>query len=185
VTAAGTSEGAPERVVLVGFMGAGKTTVGARLAAILGWDFVDLDREIEARTGRRVAEISDASGEDAFRRLEIQAAREASARRRVVVAAGGGAFAQDETRRLLQTGALTVWLRCALDTLLARIAPDGRRPLARNRATIEPLLAAREAFYRLADVAIDTTDRSVDAVARAVADVVTGPSPSTRRTSAE
>ena len=175
----------PERVVLVGFMGAGKTTVGSRLAAILGWDFVDLDRAIEAREGRRVAEIFDVLGEPAFRERELAAAREACLRRRVVVAAGGGAFAQDDTRKVLQEGALTVWLKCAPNVLIGRIRPDGSRPLARNRATIRSLLAAREDFYRLADVVVDTTDRSVAAVARAVADVVTGPSPSTRRTSAE
>jgi shikimate kinase len=102
-----------------------------------------------------------------------------------VVAAGGGAFAQEATRKVLQEGALTVWLSCAPEGLMKRIRPDGSRPLARNRATIRALLAAREEFYRLADVVVDTTDRSVAAVARAVADVVTGPSPSTRRTSAE
>jgi shikimate kinase len=147
----------PERVVLVGFMGSGKSTVGPLLAAELGWGFRDLDAWIEAREGQAVADIFRERGEPEFRALELQAAREAASLRRHVVAAGGGAFAQEATRKLLQEGAVTVWLRCGLDALWARVGGDGRRPLAANRATMAAILQAREPFYGLADMAVDTT----------------------------
>lgn len=157
------------RVVLVGFMGAGKTTVGRALARLIGWDFVDLDEAIEERVGRKVAAIFDEDGEEAFRALERAAASEAARRERLVVAAGGGAFVDPRTRALLREGASVVWLTCAPDALRARIPEDGNRPLARNRATIGALLTEREPFYRLADLAVDTTSGGPRDAARKVA----------------
>ena len=158
-----------ERVVLVGFMGAGKTTVGRELAALLGWAFVDLDAEVEARAGRSVAAIFDSDGEAAFRALERAAAVDAMRHPRAVIAAGGGAFAEPATRAVLEAGATTVWLRCDLPALLARIPADGSRPLGRNRATIGALLSQREPVYRLAALTVDTTDCAPGEAARAIA----------------
>ena len=158
-----------ERVVLVGFMGCGKTTVGRELATLLGWDLVDLDAEIEARAGRSVAAIFAEEGEAAFRARERAAAEGAMRRERVVIAAGGGAYAEPATREILEAGALTVWLRCALPALLARIPDDGSRPLGRNRATIGALLRQREPVYRLAALTVDTTDCAPGDAARAIA----------------
>jgi shikimate kinase/3-dehydroquinate synthase len=160
------------RIVLVGFMGAGKTTVGRELAALLGWDFVDLDERVEARAGRSVAGIFETDGEAAFRALELDAAREAMRGERVVIAAGGGAFAHEETRAALAAGATTVWLRCALPALLRRIPPGDSRPLARNRATIPALLSERERVYRLAALTVDTTEGAPRDAARAIARAV-------------
>jgi shikimate kinase len=157
------------RIVLVGFMGAGKTTVGRELAALLGWEFVDLDHRVEEKAGRRVAEIFDGDGEAAFRALELDAAREAMRRERIVIAAGGGAFAQDATRAVLSAGATTVWLKCALPALLQRIGRGGGRPLGRNRATIPALLGERERVYRLAALTVDTTEGAPRDAARAIA----------------
>src|SRR5688572_18276814 len=106
------SRALPQRIVLVGFMGCGKSTVGAELARRLGWGFRDLDRWIEARRGLTVARIFRRHGEAFFREEERRAARAAARLRRHVVAAGGGAFAQEGTREILQKGSLTVWLRC-------------------------------------------------------------------------
>jgi shikimate kinase len=156
------------RIVLVGFMGAGKSTVGRELAALLGWDFVDLDERVAARAGRSVAEIFDGFGEAAFRDLELLEARAAMRGERVVIAAGGGAFAGDATRAALSAGATTVWLRCALPALLRRIGGGGR-PLARNRERIPALLDERERVYRLADVTVDTTEGAPRDAARAIA----------------
>src|SRR5439155_26073191 len=103
-------------------------TVGPILARRLGWTFVDLDLEIEAQAGRRVAEIFEAGGEPAFREAALAAAPRAASLSRVGLAAGGGAFTVPLTRATLQAGALTVWLRCDLDTLLGRIPADGSRP---------------------------------------------------------
>jgi len=158
----------PRRVVLVGFMGAGKTTVGRTLAEQLGWEFIDLDVLVESRTGRSVARLFEESGEVAFRREEKAAAEEASSREAVVIAAGGGAFPEPDTRAVLQRGALTVWLRCGIDTLRRRIPDDGSRPNARNRERIGPLLAAREPAYRMADMVVDTESCAPDDAARVI-----------------
>jgi shikimate kinase len=163
----------PARVVLVGFMGAGKSTVGPLLARRLGWDFLDLDDDIEAAAGRPVPEIFAKDGEAAFRAAERAAAERASTRERLVLATGGGAFTIPETRKVLQLGAMTVWLRCTLDALLARIPADGSRPLAANRATIAPLLVGREPSYALADLTVDTTRTAPAEVARIIAEAAT------------
>jgi shikimate kinase len=157
------------RIVLVGFMGAGKTTVGRHLAALLGWDFVDLDDRIVARAGRPVAAIFREHGEAAFRAAEHQAAVELQHRRFVVIAAGGGAFVAPGTRAVLSAGALTVWLRCALPALVARIGNDASRPLAGSYETISALLNEREPLYRLADLAVDTTGVAPPDAAREIA----------------
>jgi shikimate kinase len=160
----------PARVVLVGFMGAGKTTVGPLVARLLGWSFVDLDDQIEADAGRSVPEIFRDLGEPAFREKERAAAERVCARQQLVLATGGGAFTIPETRRVLQGGALTVWLRCEIEALMARIPADGNRPLAANRATILPLLVGREPSYALADLTVDTTRTAPAEVARIVAE---------------
>lgn len=150
----------PARVVLVGFMGAGKTAVGRRLARRLGYRFEDLDQRIEARAGSTIAALFEARGEAAFRALEEEEARALVAVPRLVVATGGGAFAQPATRAVLQEGALTVWLQCSLEAVLRRIRPDGSRPLAGNREIMRALLAEREPSYHQADVAVDTSRRT-------------------------
>ena len=165
-----TLHGGRERIVLVGFMGAGKTTIGALLGEILGWDFADLDQVIEARAGKPVAAIFRDQGEPAFRAAEQAAAAFLANRRALVIAAGGGSFTAPTTRAVLSTGAVTVWLRCALPALLARIADDGSRPLAANRETIAALLRHREPTYALADLVVDTTSTPPPDAARAIVD---------------
>ncbi len=157
------------RVVLIGFMGTGKSTVGRLLARRLGYGFEDMDQRIEARVGRRIAEIFREDGEEAFRELEREEARALGSLQRRVVAAGGGAFVRPETRALLQDGAVTVWLRCDLETTLARVPADGSRPLAANRDIMRALLAERETSYRVADVAVDASGAPEDVAERVVA----------------
>jgi shikimate kinase len=157
------------RIVLVGFMGAGKTTVGRHLASILGWEFVDLDDQVVERAGKSVAAIFREHGEAAFRAAEHEAAVELKLRRFVVIAAGGGAFMAPDTRAALSADAVTVWLRCELSALLARIANDGSRPLAGSRETISALLTEREPIYRRADVVVDTTSVAPPDAAREIA----------------
>jgi shikimate kinase len=157
------------RVVLVGFMGAGKSTVGPLVARRLGYTFEDMDGRIASRIGRDVATIFREDGEEAFRALEREEARALSGLSRLVIAAGGGAFTRPETRALLQHGATTVWLRCDLDTMLARLPADGARPLAGNRDIMRALLADREPLYRMADVAVEAAGPPEDVANRVVA----------------
>lgn len=163
----------PARIILVGFMGSGKSVVGVRLARRLGYQFEDMDRRIEARIGCSIPALFEAQGEEAFRAEEEREATALALLDRRVIATGGGAFASPTTRARLQEGAVTVWIRTDLETLLDRIRPDGSRPLAGNRAIMRTLLAEREPSYRLADLVVDTSrgttpngiaDRIVDLV---------------------
>lgn len=166
----------PRRIVLVGFMASGKSTLGRRLARRLSWGFRDLDAWIEARAGCSIPEIFDSRGEPAFRELERHAAEALAELTEHVVAAGGGAFAQPATRAALRSGAVTVWLRCSLDTVLKRVGNGSRRPLARNRETIEKLFAEREPSYRLAELVVDTDNESPEELTEHLIRKVFGPS---------
>ena len=162
------------RVVLVGFMGSGKSAVGRILARRLGYRFEDMDRRIEERAGRTIAEIFRDEGEEAFRRIEREEALAVARLEDRVVASGGGAFAQAETRAILQSGAITVWLRCDLERILARVPRDGSRPLAGNRDIMRALLAEREPWYRMADVAVDASAGSPREVAERIVGLIEG-----------
>jgi len=164
----------PARVVLVGFMGAGKSTIGRRLARRLDYAFVDLDQRIEARVGRKIAAVFQEQGEAAFRELELEEAKAVASLTGVVVATGGGAFAQDATRDALQQGAFSVWLQCRLGAALRRVPRDGSRPLAGNREIMRALLAEREPSYRRADVAVDTSRRTPREVVERIVELLEG-----------
>jgi shikimate kinase len=159
----------PARIVLVGFMGTGKTTVGRLLARRLNYSFEDMDRRIEQRTGRAIAAIFREDGEEAFRAIELEVAREFSTQTRCVVASGGGAFSRPDTRAALKDGSVAVWLRCELDVLLARLPADGSRPLAGNRDIMRALLAEREPSYRMADAIVDSTGPPEEVAERVLA----------------
>jgi len=166
----------PQRIVLVGFMASGKSTLGRRVARRLGWRFRDLDAWIEEKAGCGIPEIFASQGEPAFRELERQAAEAAGELKDHVVAAGGGAFAQPATRAALRSGAVTVWLRCRLDTVLKRVGDGSGRPLARNRETIGKLFAEREPSYRLAELVVDTDTGSPEELTEHLIRKVFGPS---------
>ena len=175
MSATGSARPSPRRIVLVGFMGTGKSAVGVALARLRGWGFLDMDRRIEERTGRSIAEIFRERGEAGFLEEEARlAVEEVAGLDHHVVAAGGGAFTVPATREALRAGAVTVWLRCDLATLLARIPDDGSRPMAANRAIIPALLAEREKAYRLADVAVEASEGTPEEVARRVEEAIAG-----------
>jgi shikimate kinase len=155
-------------------MGSGKSAVGRILARRLGYGFEDMDRRIEERAGRAIARIFREDGEEAFRELERAEALALSRLGERVVATGGGAFARPATRALLQKGAVTVWLRCDVERILARIPADGSRPLAGNRDIMQALLAEREPSYRLADVAVDASAGSPREVADRIVGLIEG-----------
>jgi shikimate kinase len=142
-------------VYLVGFMGSGKTTIGRLLADRLGWNFVDVDEEIEAREQRSIADIFDSLGETAFRAV--------ARGRPTVMALGGGAAAQTGTFELLENHGMTIWLSCSFDTVVRRVGQDSRRPLARDEKRFEELFAERQQYYERADfrVEIESDDPAV------------------------
>jgi shikimate kinase len=159
-------------VVLVGFMGSGKSTVAPLLARRLGWDHLDMDAEIERRSGLPVPEIFRQRGEATFREQEKSLALDLVHLQALVVAAGGGAFALPETREILRREAAAVWLRCDLETVMARLPADGSRPLAANRETIAALFTARQPSYSLADWTFDSARLHPEALAREIAEAV-------------
>ena len=155
----------PARVALVGFMGSGKTTVGRLLADRIGYDFVDSDDEIEARSGLRVGDIFRLHGEAFFRELEEGAVRhllQSSAR---VIATGGGAFVQAACANELLARAFTVHLSCDFAEAFRRAAAQGGRPLVEKGETdVASLYAERKDKYSRAHATVDTTTRSPDEV---------------------
>lgn len=155
-------------ILLIGMMGAGKTTVGRRLASRLGLPFVDSDAEIEAAARMPIPEIFASRGEAEFRageaRVMARLIRESSG----VVATGGGAFMNPETRALARERAVTVWIKADLDTLFSRVSKRANRPLLKTadpRATLKALMEARDPTYALADITIHSHDVPHDVVA--------------------
>jgi shikimate kinase len=148
-------------VVLVGLMGTGKSTVGQRLANLLGTDFVDSDAAIEAAAQRSVGEIFEQFGEPYFRDGERRVIARLIDEHHGVVATGGGAFVNSETRALILERAIAVWLDSDIDTLVARTRRRDTRPLLRNgdpREILARLHAERAPAYAQAPIRIETGD---------------------------
>jgi shikimate kinase len=163
-------------VYLVGMMGAGKTTVGRRLARRLGWSFVDADRELEARLGVPVATVFELEGEAGFRRRESALIEELTLREAVVLATGGGAVLDPANRAVLRGRGRVLYLRASVGDLWHRLRRDTVRPLLRTadpRARVEALLRDRDPLYREAahDV-VDTGRQPVDEVVGAILSVL-------------
>jgi len=161
-------------IFLIGPMGAGKTTIGRHLATLLHKRFVDVDHEIERRTGVTIPVIFEIEGEAGFRRRESTLLAELSQDEDIVMATGGGAVLMEENRRILKERGTVVYLHADIDTLVERTRRDRNRPLLQTedpRGKIEELLRQREPIYRVvADVVVDTGLRAPTSVAR---DIVT------------
>jgi 3-dehydroquinate synthase len=161
-----------ERLLLVGMMGAGKTTTGLGLARRLGWRYLDSDGEVEADTGKTVPELFAEPGEAAFRRAEARALAEAVAGSEpVVVSVAGGAVLDPANRQLLRQAGTVVWLRARPETLAARVGDGHGRPLLDDdpAAALVRLDAVRRPLYaEVADVVVDVDELDADQVEEAV-----------------
>jgi shikimate kinase len=150
----------PDRTIaLVGLMGAGKTTVGRRLARALRLPFVDADAEIVSAAGQSVQEIFDQHGECEFRRGERQVIARLLDGPVHVLATGGGAFIDAKTRELMKARAISVWLKAPVDVLMKRVVKRHDRPLLKEddpRAVMERLLEERQRYYAEADLVVET-----------------------------
>jgi shikimate kinase len=160
------------RIYLIGFMGAGKTTVGQRLARKLGWKFIDLDEEIERCEHRAIADIFRESGETHFRQLERLCLERVSSSPKSIIALGGGAFLDPENRALAEKTGLTVWLKVSFAKVASRVKIDGTRPKFTSKEQAEVLYQSREPYYALAKVHVSTDDGTPETVADEIIGVV-------------
>ena len=165
-----------ERVVLLGYMTSGKSTVGQALARRLGWEFLDFDVEIEHRQGRTVKEVIAQVGEEGFREMEAALTAEVAERPGMVLAPGGGWITMPEQLDVLGSRTLSVWLRVSVDETVRRLRADSiDRPFRDHpdpRAMIAEMLAQREPLYRLADVSVPAEGRSAEAIAFEIESIV-------------
>ena len=157
---------------MIGFMGVGKSTLGQLLAGRLGMPFYDMDDEIERTSGKKIGEIFEAEGEEAFRALESELLRSIVKRAPGVVATGGGTFCRPENRDLIRSAGVSVWLDAPIELILERGSRENQRPLWTSPERIRSLLEDRLPLYDQADVhfRIESLprDETVTQLARAV-----------------
>jgi len=169
-------------IFLTGFMGSGKSTVGPILANTLGWNFFDLDRVIEEKTGKKIREIFEQDGEEYFRKLETKTLKEVSANNNVIISLGGGTIASDENIKILKNTGTLVYLKMSEEAAYERLKHKRDRPSLKNTSedfskerlmsTINELMKTRVKYYEQADFKIDTdkstVGRTVDKIVKLI-----------------
>jgi shikimate kinase len=159
-----------DKIYLVGFMGAGKTTVARGLGRRLHWRVEDLDSVIEHLEHRVIADIFRQDGEPYFRAVEKRVLHGLLAERHLVIATGGGTFVDPENRAVMLADGTVVWLDLPFDTVVDRVPTDGRRPLATGRDALEALYLARRAAYQHAHLRLDASTGAPEALIEQVLD---------------
>lgn len=163
-------------IVLIGVPGAGKTTVGSRLAKHLNFDFVDSDQQIEKLTEKSISDIFVQDGEEVFRKIEAEVIAAAFAQTQVVVSVGGGALTNENTRNLVKSHT-AIWLQAGLSQAVDRIGMNKNRPLLLGnvRGQLADLMTAREPFYiECAKLVVDTNELTPDEVASKIEQLLGG-----------
>lgn len=155
-----------KNIVLIGFMGTGKTSTGRMLAARLGAAFIDMDQRIEEETGMSIPAIFEKKGESFFRSREKQLVKRLSARRNAVISTGGGTVKDPENVAMLHRDGVIICLSASIDAVLERTGRRGQRPVldradqGDRREAVEKLMNEREALYKQADFTVDTSELS-------------------------
>lgn len=160
-----------KNIVLVGFMGTGKSVTGRLLAQRLNMDFIELDSLIEAKEKMPIKDIFEKKGEPYFRLVEKSVVKEASSGKNVVISAGGGAILDEDNFKNLKSNGIIICLKASPETILKRTKDLKTRPLLNvpePKKKIEDLLKKREAYYNKADFSVDTDDLSVEQVAERI-----------------
>ena len=166
-------------IILTGFMGTGKSSVGKMLAQKTGYVFCDLDAIIVGQAGMSINEIFAKHGEAYFRELEANAVKQISSADKQVVATGGGAVIREDNRMLLRKSGIIVNLEASVEEIFSRLINDSERPLLTDRKSVEKLaelLEQREQYYADADIRIDTTGRKVEDVVQEILFILRGKS---------
>ena len=175
-------------LVLVGLMGAGKSTIGKRVAQMLGIPFIDADTEIEAVSRMTIPELFERYGEPEFRDLERRVIRRILRSGPKVLATGGGAFMNEQTRKAITRAGVSVWLKADLDVLMERVSRKGNRPLLKTadpRATMQGLMDVRYPVYAEAQVTIHSRDEKKEVMASEVVDALASMLPKTETVNAD
>ena len=162
---AGNKHSGENKIVLVGLMGAGKTSIGRRLATRLGLPFSDADDEIEKAAGSSIEDIFERLGEESFREGERRVIARLLDGPPIVLATGGGAFMDPDTRKVIAENGISIWLKSNIDTLVKRTSKRKNRPLLKNknhREVLKHLIEVRYPIYQLADIIIDSLDVSAE-----------------------
>jgi shikimate kinase len=159
-----------DKIYLVGFMAAGKTSLARALARRLGWQAVDIDDIIEKRERMPIAEIFARHGEAYFRTVERAVLMDHVPARHLVVATGGGTFVDPSNRAAINADGVSFWLDVPLDRIIDRVPADGRRPLAADRVEFERLYHLRRLAYQQAQVRLDAGRATVDALVEQILD---------------
>ncbi|MEX2414905.1 MAG: shikimate kinase [Paenibacillaceae bacterium] len=157
-------------IVLVGFMGTGKTTIGRMLAKQMNWSFVDTDATIEQEQGAAVSQLFETQGESQFRRIETETLKRVLTASQQVIATGGGAvLAQENCNAMLQDG-FVVALTADYTTIIRRVSDDQARPLLNGdlRERVTTLLEQRKTAYDFADLKLDTSKRSIEQIIESI-----------------
>lgn len=161
-----------QNIILVGLMGAGKTTIGKTLAKRLGWGFLDTDHEIEARTGVSIPVIFEIEGEDGFRNRESRMVADVIRLENTVIATGGGIVLREDNRAQLSRSGLVVYLNASPDSLIERLRHDKSRPLLQvpdPLAKLRELHVQRDPYYRqVADLVIDVDRLGVPGIIKRI-----------------
>ena len=175
-TARGTRTGPPGNIYLIGPMGSGKTTIGQRVAHMLGLEFLDCDHELEARTGASIALIFDVEGEAGFRDRETRILEELTARRGILLATGGGVVLRQRNREILRRSGLVVYLSTSVAQQIKRLRRDCSRPLIQTSDRRERLMQLAEErnplYEELADIDFPSRDRSPEISAQKLAELI-------------
>lgn len=148
-------------LILIGFMGTGKTTIGRHVAKSLGFRFVDTDHQITRKAGKPIPKIFEEDGEEAFRRIETEVLRECAAKSEQVISTGGGIVTRPENLEILEQAGYVVWLKASPETIYERVKRNRNRPLLQTEnplETIQNLLEERVDLYRKANDLSVTTD---------------------------
>jgi len=168
-------------VVLIGLMGAGKTTVGKRFAKHIGWKFVDSDEEIEKAAGCSINDIFSSYGEPIFRDLEMRVIGRLMQEKQVVIATGGGAWMQPAVRATILEHATSIWLKAELEVLVNRVSKRNHRPLLEKgdkRAIMTRLMEERYPIYAEANLVVDSGDGPHDGVVHMMVSALHATNPS-------
>ena len=163
-----------KNLVLLGMMGAGKTTIGYKLAKKLKYQFVDIDTEIEKYENEKIVNIFENKGEGYFRKIEEKTTLFFLERNKVVISIGGGAFLNDKIRKKIKKISLSFWLNWRIKTILSRIARNRRRPLALklNEKDLASLYRKRVKFYKLSDYKVNCENKNKNEIIKQISNIL-------------